>query len=67
MANKFGCEHLMYCLGTNILHSFSVLKKLNHIILFRHFYLFLSDLIDLFDSKRLPFFIKKNMVFCIEG
>ena len=62
MANKFGCEYLMYCLGTNILHSFSVLQKLNHIILFRHFYLFLSDLIDLLTPKGSHFLSKKHGV-----
>ena len=29
MANNF-CEYLMYCLGTNILHSFSFLEKMKH-------------------------------------
>ena len=56
----------MHCFGTNILHSFSLLKKLKHSILFSHFYLIQNDFTDLLTLKG-SHFLSENILLCLGG
>ena len=66
MTNKSWSEYLMHCFGTNILHSFSLLKKLKHSILFSHFYLIQNDFTDLLTLKG-SHFLSENILLCLGG
>ena len=65
MANKFWCKYLVQCIEINILHTFSFLRKLDHVIFFSHFYFFRNGLRGLVTASGL-IFLSENMVFCIE-
>ena len=58
MANEFWCKYLVQCIEINILHTFSFLKKLDHVILFSHIYFFQNVLRGLVTSSGLIFYQK---------